>query len=265
MLELWRMQCTSSLPLLPGPLNPGVVAPDRVLSMGQIELNCVLMLNWIVWKTTANMYKKRFCIKWPTMVDMPLNQTKLTLSKTSYLELSLKRTSLVNISIWGLASSYRAIRRSRNALYTPKKVNVSFIPFIRLSSPIFSIAYLILFLVSFLHHLLLAVFYRNLSDAFEYLCCGLYGLDSTSDLKFLQFLSKPLGTIPRVPTTIAIIATLMFHGLIHSMARSKNLSFKSVWLFNAKCCLCIVINFLSFGQFIWVPLLSILRKVLSIL
>ena len=24
---------------------PGVVAPDRVLSMGQIELNCVLMLN----------------------------------------------------------------------------------------------------------------------------------------------------------------------------------------------------------------------------
>ena len=24
----------------------GVVAPDRVLSMGQIELNCVLMLYW---------------------------------------------------------------------------------------------------------------------------------------------------------------------------------------------------------------------------
>ena len=28
---------------------PGVVALDRVLSMGQIELNCVLMLNWITW------------------------------------------------------------------------------------------------------------------------------------------------------------------------------------------------------------------------
>ena len=45
MLELWGMQSISSLPSLPGPLWPGVVAPDRVLSMGQIELNCVLMLN----------------------------------------------------------------------------------------------------------------------------------------------------------------------------------------------------------------------------
>ena len=47
MLELWGMQSTSSL--LPGPLWPRVGASDRVLSMGQIELNCVLMLNWIVW------------------------------------------------------------------------------------------------------------------------------------------------------------------------------------------------------------------------
>ena len=39
------------IPLLPGPLWPGVVAPDRVLSMGQIELNC--MLNWIVWNRTV--------------------------------------------------------------------------------------------------------------------------------------------------------------------------------------------------------------------
>ena len=34
MLELWGMQSTPSLPLLPGPLWPGVVAPDRALSMG---------------------------------------------------------------------------------------------------------------------------------------------------------------------------------------------------------------------------------------
>ena len=32
------MQSTPSLPLLPGPLWPGVVTPDRVLSIGQIEL-----------------------------------------------------------------------------------------------------------------------------------------------------------------------------------------------------------------------------------
>ena len=38
-----------SLPSLPGPLWPGVVALDRALSMGQIELNWVLMLKWIVW------------------------------------------------------------------------------------------------------------------------------------------------------------------------------------------------------------------------
>ena len=45
MRELWGMMCTSSLPSLPGPIGPSVVAPDRVLSMSQIELNCVLMLN----------------------------------------------------------------------------------------------------------------------------------------------------------------------------------------------------------------------------
>ena len=44
MLDLWGMWSTSSLPSLPVPLRPGVVAPDRVLSMGQIELNCVLIL-----------------------------------------------------------------------------------------------------------------------------------------------------------------------------------------------------------------------------
>ena len=44
MLELWGMQSTPSLPLFPSSLWPKEVAPERVLSMGQIELNCVLML-----------------------------------------------------------------------------------------------------------------------------------------------------------------------------------------------------------------------------
>ena len=34
MLGLWGMWSTPSLPLLPGLLWPGMVAPDRVLSMG---------------------------------------------------------------------------------------------------------------------------------------------------------------------------------------------------------------------------------------
>ena len=49
MLELWGMQSTPSLSLLPGPLWLGVVAPNRVLPIGWIELNCIIMLNWIVW------------------------------------------------------------------------------------------------------------------------------------------------------------------------------------------------------------------------
>ena len=43
-LELWGMRCTPLLPSLPGPIWPVVVAPDRVLSMGQIEIKCILML-----------------------------------------------------------------------------------------------------------------------------------------------------------------------------------------------------------------------------
>ena len=45
MLELWGMRSTPLLTLLSGPLWPSVVAPKWVLSMGQIELNCVLTLN----------------------------------------------------------------------------------------------------------------------------------------------------------------------------------------------------------------------------
>ena len=37
-MEFWGMWSTSSLPLIPGQLWPGVVAPDKILSMGQIEL-----------------------------------------------------------------------------------------------------------------------------------------------------------------------------------------------------------------------------------
>ena len=39
------MRNTPSLPSLPVPLWPEGVAPDRILTMGLIELNCMLMLN----------------------------------------------------------------------------------------------------------------------------------------------------------------------------------------------------------------------------
>ena len=44
MLEHWGMLSTPSLPSLPGQLGLEMVAADRVLSIGQIEPNCVLML-----------------------------------------------------------------------------------------------------------------------------------------------------------------------------------------------------------------------------
>ena len=42
------MWSTPLLPFFSGPHWPGVAAYERVLSMGHIELNCILMLNWIV-------------------------------------------------------------------------------------------------------------------------------------------------------------------------------------------------------------------------
>ena len=57
MLELLGMQSTPSLPSLLGPLWPGVVAPYMVLSMGLIELNSVLMQNWIAWNRTVLIFK----------------------------------------------------------------------------------------------------------------------------------------------------------------------------------------------------------------
>ena len=48
--ELWGMQSTPLFPSLPW---PEVVASDKVLIMGQVELNRVLMLNWIVWNRSV--------------------------------------------------------------------------------------------------------------------------------------------------------------------------------------------------------------------
>ena len=44
-LEFLGMKSAPLLPSLPGPLWLGVVSLDRVLSIGQTELNCAPMLN----------------------------------------------------------------------------------------------------------------------------------------------------------------------------------------------------------------------------
>ena len=45
MLELWGMQSTPSLPLLPGSLWPGIVAPDKGPIYGLNTTNSIFMLN----------------------------------------------------------------------------------------------------------------------------------------------------------------------------------------------------------------------------
>ena len=64
------MQSTPLLPSLPGSLWPEVVASDWVLSIGQRDLDCLLMHNWIVWNRTAYMYKNGFGMKQATLVGM---------------------------------------------------------------------------------------------------------------------------------------------------------------------------------------------------
>ena len=79
MQQLWRMWSTYSLPSLPGPLLPGVVTSDRSLSIGQIELkcwtelleielfwylNCVLMLNSIVWNRNIFNIESVLTLNW---------------------------------------------------------------------------------------------------------------------------------------------------------------------------------------------------------
>ena len=58
MKELWGMQSSPSLPLLPGPLSHEVVAPDRAKFMGQIELNSAFMLNWVTWNRSVLTFNK---------------------------------------------------------------------------------------------------------------------------------------------------------------------------------------------------------------
>ena len=64
MEELWGMQSAPLLPSLPSPLWPGVIAPARALSMGQTELNCIVMLNWIVWNVTVYDIKTVLTLSW---------------------------------------------------------------------------------------------------------------------------------------------------------------------------------------------------------
>ena len=75
MLEHWGTRSTSSLLLLPGPLWPGVVAPNNVLSIGQIELTCN--------------YAKLNCLKW-TVFHITMSKQNCTYTELNRLKLLSK-------------------------------------------------------------------------------------------------------------------------------------------------------------------------------
>ena len=74
MLEVWGMRSTPSLPSLPVPLWLGMVALDRVPSMGQIELNNVHKLNRIARNRTA--FTLKLCTYAKLCTDAKLNCLK---------------------------------------------------------------------------------------------------------------------------------------------------------------------------------------------
>ena len=55
MLELRRIQSTTSLPSFPDPPSPRVIAPDRIFSMSQIELFDI-MSEFLRWGLTCNIF-----------------------------------------------------------------------------------------------------------------------------------------------------------------------------------------------------------------
>ena len=70
MLELWGMRST---PLHCHHSWPMVEAPDRGRSMGQIELDCVPMLNWIAWNRTLTF---KLCTSFKLRTYAKLNSSK---------------------------------------------------------------------------------------------------------------------------------------------------------------------------------------------
>ena len=106
------MQTTPSLLLLPASRWPGIVAPDKVLPMSQMELNCVLMLNWIVWDRTilkfncvnkkSYIYTKLNCLKllskWLNLAFNDLKRVDISQNKTTNTLSLSKTTSQITIS-----------------------------------------------------------------------------------------------------------------------------------------------------------------------
>ena len=86
MLKLGWMWIIPILPSLPGSLWPGAVVSDRVLSMGQIELNSVFVLNWIVWNRHFWHLNSVFKLNWIVWnITVYMYRIKLALNRLQWL------------------------------------------------------------------------------------------------------------------------------------------------------------------------------------
>ena len=123
MRELWGMLSTPSLPSLPGSLWSGVVAPDRALSMGHIELICLLMLNLVVWNWIVltfeprtsfkqRTYSKLNCLKWNCFCM--LNWVVWNKSFDIWLCLNKKKMVILNWIDWNKTDWLNCITWNRN-------------------------------------------------------------------------------------------------------------------------------------------------------
>ena len=64
------MQNTPSMPLLPAPLWPGMVAPDWILWRGQIELNCnYAKVNYLKLRVVFNKFPDFYVQEFKTVGD----------------------------------------------------------------------------------------------------------------------------------------------------------------------------------------------------
>ena len=101
MLELWGMQSTPLLSSFPGPHWPREVAPDRILSMGQIELNCLLMLSWIVWnRTVFDIETAYLCQTELFGIEQFLTLKLRTYAKLNCFYIELNYVLILNWTVW---------------------------------------------------------------------------------------------------------------------------------------------------------------------
>ena len=119
-MTLCVMQSTASLSLLTGSLWSGVVVPDRVLSMGRIELN------WIVRNRTVLCIKIDFALnnlEWMICHKAKPNQTKTSVWKTPrviYLCLQRNRRGCcVRVFVF-------TVILSTNSVILPRQLTVAF-------------------------------------------------------------------------------------------------------------------------------------------